>query len=107
MRTHTRTHCLSVSLSVSPLLSHTRRARTHARTHARSGELLNAETDTTDVFALHVPRSVTGVPRELLDPASQWPDAAEFASTLSQLGELYTVRVRACVCVCVCVCVRA
>lgn len=46
-----------------------------------------------DVAAcLQVPTECSGVPAEILNPASQWGNQGEFDSTLGHLADLYTVR---------------
>ena len=41
--------------------------------------------------ALQAPSSCTGVPSEILNPASQWKNKGEYSSTLQHLAELYKV----------------
>ncbi|CAL5226852.1 g9718 [Coccomyxa viridis] len=54
-----------------------------------SGELSSAQTTTTPIFSLHVPTTCSGVPTEILNPASQWKNKGEFDSTIGHLAELY------------------
>ncbi|EIE24776.1 hypothetical protein COCSUDRAFT_53066 [Coccomyxa subellipsoidea C-169] len=54
-----------------------------------SGELAAAETTTTPIFSLHVPTKCTAVPDEILNPAAQWSNKAEFDKTLKLLATLY------------------
>lgn len=54
-----------------------------------SGELADAEYDTTPVFGLRVPRAVAGVPPALLNPRSTWTDAAAYDAKLRHLAELF------------------
>ncbi len=42
--------------------------------------------------AAQVPTKCTGVPENILNPAAQWADKAEFDDTLSHLADLYEVR---------------
>ena len=42
--------------------------------------------------AAQVPNKCTGVPENILNPAAQWADKAEFDDTLSHLADLYEVR---------------
>ena len=41
---------------------------------------------------MQVPKTCSGVPEEILNPASQWKNKGEFDSTLSHLADLYQVR---------------
>jgi phosphoenolpyruvate carboxykinase (ATP) len=54
-----------------------------------SGELLEAEYTTTDVFGLSVPNSITGVPTEVLLPENTWADKELFTQKLKHLGGLF------------------
>ncbi|BDA49194.1 Phosphoenolpyruvate carboxykinase (ATP) [Coccomyxa sp. Obi] len=54
-----------------------------------SGELAAAKTTTTPIFSLHVPNTCTAVPDEILNPANQWANKAEFDKTLGHLATLY------------------
>lgn len=54
-----------------------------------SGELLNAEYETFDVFGLQVPTSVEGVPRELLNPRLAWTDKEAFEREVRKLAGMF------------------
>ncbi|KAK9808189.1 hypothetical protein WJX73_006738 [Symbiochloris irregularis] len=55
-----------------------------------SGELAAAQTETTPIFNLEVPTSVTNVPSEVLKPINAWKDKSSFNDTLEHLADLYT-----------------
>ncbi len=55
------------------------------------GGLEGAPTARTPVFGLAAPLAVPGVPSEILDPASQWGDAAAFKATLAHLASIFAV----------------
>jgi phosphoenolpyruvate carboxykinase (ATP) len=54
-----------------------------------SGELLNAEFETFDVFGLQIPTSIEGVPRELLNPRLAWADKEAFEREVRKLGGMF------------------
>ncbi|KAJ1565599.1 Protein kinase C-like 1, partial [Cladochytrium tenue] len=55
-----------------------------------SGELAAAEYDTYPVFGLQIPRAVTGVPPEVLNPAKSWLGTKQsFDATLLKLARLF------------------
>ena len=41
--------------------------------------------------SMQVPTTCSGVPTEILNPASQWKNKGEFDSTIGHLAELYLV----------------
>ena len=47
--------------------------------------------------SMQVPTTCSGVPTEILNPASQWKNKGEFDSTISHLADLYLVS-RLCLC---------
>jgi len=51
-----------------------------------SGELSNAEYDTQPIFNLRIPKKVTGVADDILNPIKTWKSAEEFNSTLQNLA---------------------
>ncbi|ORX66787.1 ATP-utilizing phosphoenolpyruvate carboxykinase [Linderina pennispora] len=56
-----------------------------------SGELEQAEYANYPVFNLQIPRSVTGVPSEILDPLQAWQGSpAEFHETIGKLAGLFS-----------------
>jgi len=55
-----------------------------------SGELAKTEFETLSVFNLSVPKSVTGVPSDILHPAKAWKDQTAFKETTQKLAELFT-----------------
>jgi len=54
-----------------------------------NGELAKAEYETYQVFNLDVPKSCTGVPDELLNPAKGWTGTASFDDEVKKLAELF------------------
>ncbi|KIM54989.1 hypothetical protein SCLCIDRAFT_135661 [Scleroderma citrinum Foug A] len=54
-----------------------------------SGELLDAEYETFDVFGLQIPTKIEGVPRELLNPKLAWPDKEAFGREVRKLGGMF------------------
>jgi phosphoenolpyruvate carboxykinase (ATP) len=55
-----------------------------------SGELDSAEYETYPIFNLQIPKTVTGVPPEVLNPAKCWMGTAEsFKATVEKLGRLF------------------
>ncbi|KAL5988378.1 Protein kinase C-like 1 [Asimina triloba] len=54
-----------------------------------SGSLLNANYTKTEVFGLEIPTEVEGVPSEILDPMSTWPDKKAYGDTLLKLAGLF------------------
>ena len=49
------------------------------------------EYETYDVFNLHVPKTCTNVPDELLNPKKSWTGTADFTEEVTKLGELFNV----------------
>ena len=54
-----------------------------------TGELVKAEYETYETFNLHVPKSCTNVPSELLNPAKSWTGQADFKDEVTKLGGLF------------------
>lgn len=54
-----------------------------------SGELLDAEYETFDVFGLQIPTKIEGVPRELLNPKLAWADKEAFGREVRKLGGMF------------------
>ena len=54
-----------------------------------SGELAQAEYETYDTFNLHVPKTCTGVPEEMLNPKKSWSGSADFREEVTKLGSLF------------------
>jgi phosphoenolpyruvate carboxykinase (ATP) len=54
-----------------------------------SGELAQAEYDVQPVFNLRIPKKVTGVPDDILNPIKTWKSADEFTNTLRQLAQKF------------------
>lgn len=54
-----------------------------------SGELAKAEYETYETFNLHVPKSCSGVPSELLNPKKSWTGQADFKEEVIKLGALF------------------
>ncbi|KAG0304758.1 Protein kinase C-like 1, partial [Dissophora globulifera] len=55
-----------------------------------NGELKTAEFETYPVFGLDIPKAVTGVPAEVLNPAVAWQGTKDdFSSTVTKLANLF------------------
>ena len=54
-----------------------------------SGELEKAEYTETDIFKLKIPKAVSGVPTEILDPAKSWTNKADFDHNLVALAKSF------------------
>lgn len=54
-----------------------------------SGELDKVEYTETEIFKLKVPKGVTGVPSEILDPSKAWTDKTAFKTNLTSLAEAF------------------
>ncbi|KAI8870740.1 PEP carboxykinase N-terminal domain-containing protein [Ramicandelaber brevisporus] len=55
-----------------------------------SGELANAEYETYPVFGLQIPKQITGVPSEVLNPRTAWAAGeASYSETLNKLAALF------------------
>jgi phosphoenolpyruvate carboxykinase (ATP) len=54
-----------------------------------SGELLDAEYENFDVFNLQVPKSLTGVSSDALNPVNCWDDKSAFGETLKGLAKRF------------------
>jgi len=54
-----------------------------------SGELANVEYETYDTFNLHVPKTCTGVPDEMLNPKKSWTGSTDFKEEVTKLGGLF------------------
>ena len=54
-----------------------------------SGELAKAEYEVYETFNLNVPKKVTGVPDELLNPAKGWVGVTDFKEEVTKLGVLF------------------
>ena len=54
-----------------------------------SGELAKVEYETYETFKLHVPKSCTNVPSELLNPAKSWKGQTDFKDEVTKLGGLF------------------
>ena len=51
-----------------------------------NGELEKAEFHETEVFKLMIPKGVSRVPSEILDPSKSWSNKEEFKTTLNGLA---------------------
>ena len=51
-----------------------------------NGELEKAEFEETEVFKLMIPKGVTKVPSEILDPSKSWANKEEFKTALNVLA---------------------
>ncbi|ODV95897.1 hypothetical protein PACTADRAFT_40366 [Pachysolen tannophilus NRRL Y-2460] len=55
-----------------------------------NGTLANAEYETFPIFGLQVPKSVPGVPKEILNPAANWVDGSkDFTKEVNNLASLF------------------
>jgi len=54
-----------------------------------NGEMVNAEYETSDLFGLEIPKHVTGVPDEVLNPGACWPNKAQYDTELNKLHQLF------------------
>lgn len=54
-----------------------------------SGELAKAEFETFGTFGLQIPIALEGVPRELLNPRSAWPDKEAFEREVRKLAGMF------------------
>jgi phosphoenolpyruvate carboxykinase (ATP) len=57
---------------------------------AIAGQLNNAETIQDEVFGLHIPTSIEGVPSEVLNPRDAWADKAAYDVKAQELSRLFT-----------------
>ena len=55
-----------------------------------NGELEKAEFVDFPIFNFKIPRGVTGVPSEILDPAKSWKDKAGYKTSIEELAERFT-----------------
>ena len=53
------------------------------------GKLDNVEFRTDDVFGFHVPESVPGVDKRLLDPRSTWRDPEAYDAQAAKLAQMF------------------
>ena len=56
---------------------------------ALSGQLDKVPTHPDPVFGLHIPKSVPGVPDDVLDPRATWPNAADYDAQAAQLAGMF------------------
>jgi phosphoenolpyruvate carboxykinase (ATP) len=61
---------------------------------ALTGELLNVGYSTDPVFGFEVPRSCTGVPADVLDPASSWPSKTQYMGKYRELAARFVENFR-------------
>jgi phosphoenolpyruvate carboxykinase (ATP) len=55
-----------------------------------SGELADAEYESLEIFNLSIPKAVSGVPSELLNPKSAWNGTPEqFNESLRNVGNMF------------------
>ncbi len=54
-----------------------------------SGELAKSEFEIYETFNLSVPKTCTGVPDEVLNPAKSWTGTADFKEEVTKLGGLF------------------
>eukprot|EP00201_Polytomella_parva_P024075 CAMPEP_0175039148 /NCGR_PEP_ID=MMETSP0052_2-20121109/360_1 /TAXON_ID=51329 ORGANISM="Polytomella parva, Strain SAG 63-3" /NCGR_SAMPLE_ID=MMETSP0052_2 /ASSEMBLY_ACC=CAM_ASM_000194 /LENGTH=554 /DNA_ID=CAMNT_0016300843 /DNA_START=41 /DNA_END=1705 /DNA_ORIENTATION=- len=55
-----------------------------------SGEMDAAEFDTTPIFGLEIPKSLSAVPAEVLNPTVAWTDKEKYTETLNNLAKMFT-----------------
>jgi phosphoenolpyruvate carboxykinase (ATP) len=53
------------------------------------GDLENVEWEKFPVFGFHIPKSISGVPSEILNPRNTWKDKADYDATLKKLGQSF------------------
>jgi phosphoenolpyruvate carboxykinase (ATP) len=58
-------------------------------TAALSGELDTAETAPDPIFGVHVPKTIEGVPTEILTPRKTWQDPQAFDQTAAKLAKMF------------------
>ncbi|HSJ25990.1 MAG TPA: phosphoenolpyruvate carboxykinase (ATP) [Longimicrobiales bacterium] len=56
---------------------------------ALAGDLADVETEPDPVFGLHIPKSVPGVPDEVLQPRSTWADPAAYDEAAAKLAGMF------------------
>jgi phosphoenolpyruvate carboxykinase (ATP) len=56
---------------------------------ALSGQLDKVATHPDSVFGLHIPQHVPGVPDNVLDPKSTWPDARAYDEQAAKLAGMF------------------
>ena len=61
---------------------------------ALDGSLAGAEFGTDPVFGLHIPKSVEGVPAEVLDPRGTWANGAEYDAQAQKLAGMFRENIR-------------
>lgn len=54
-----------------------------------NGELAKAEYEEFPLFNLHIPKSCTNVPGDVLHPERSWQNQEAFKKTLTKLGQLF------------------
>lgn len=54
------------------------------------GSLAKAEFENFGVFNLQIPKKIEGVPENLLNPATSWPDKAAFKVELNKLADMFS-----------------
>ena len=80
----------SIHFLTYPILTLRRLKYTRAILDAiHSGELAKAEYEVYETFNLSVPKTCTGVPNELLNPAKSWSGATDFKEEVTKLGRLF------------------
>lgn len=53
------------------------------------GKMTNTEFENFPVFNMQIPKSIPGVPTEMLNPKNTWADKADFDRSLKKLGEMF------------------
>lgn len=56
---------------------------------AIAGKLNNVETEVNDIFGLHMPIEIEGVPSEVLNPRNVWADKAAYDQKATELAQLF------------------
>ena len=54
-----------------------------------NGELAKCEYENFGVFNVSIPKAVTGVPAEILNPVNSWKDKAAYKATLEKLAQKF------------------
>lgn len=55
-----------------------------------NGELERGELENYPIFNFQIPKGVTGVPSDILDPSKSWKDKAGFKATIEELAEKFS-----------------
>ncbi|CAN5641068.1 phosphoenolpyruvate carboxykinase (ATP) [soil metagenome] len=56
---------------------------------ALNGDLANVQTENDPVFGLAVPTAIPGIPSDIMQPRSTWPDAEAYDAQASKLAQMF------------------